>query len=180
MTDAPLLTIQPIVVPAQFFSCGTIASGFLAVFPAFFAGLIAGAISDRSEPIIGVGLLAYVIFFALFLSLMGWRAYSGPGVTIYRIYRDRIESEEGLVNRKHRTVLINGIIDVQLTEGVLQQTRGAGTITLVLRPLVAQGGQGNMAHQIILLSNIPQPREVYDLIRSLALGRKVTEEGNLD
>jgi hypothetical protein len=180
MADAPLLTIQPIVVPAQFFTCWTIASGFLAVFPAFFAGLIAGAISDRSEPNIGVGLLAYVIFFALFLSLMGWRAYSGPEVMIYRIYRDRIESEEGLVNRKHRTVSINGIIDVQLTEGVLQQTRGAGTITLVLRPLVAQGGRGTMAHQFILLSNIPQPREVYDLIRSLALGHKVTEEGNLD
>jgi uncharacterized membrane protein YdbT with pleckstrin-like domain len=176
MKDDPLRTVQPVVVPAQLYTWGTVASGFSALFPASFTM----AITERLRPSIGLGIVTYLIFFALFLSLITWNVYSGTGVTTYRIYRDRIESEEGLVNRRHRTVLIGWIIDVQLTEGVLQQTRGAGTITLVLRPLVAQGGQGTMAHQIILLSNIPQPREVYDLIRSLALGRKVTEEGNLD
>ena len=100
-------------------------------------------------------------------------------MTTYRIYRDRIESEEGLVNRQRRTVLIGRIIDVQLTEGVLQRTRGAGTVTLVIQPLVSQG-QGHLAHQTIRLGNIPQPREVYDLIRSLALDRKVVEEEDLD
>jgi uncharacterized membrane protein YdbT with pleckstrin-like domain len=137
MKDEPLRTVLPVVVPAQLYTCGTVVSGFFALFPAFFAGLITMAITERPGPSIGCGITIFLIAFALFLSLMAWRAYSGPGVTIYRIYRDRIESEEGLVNRKHRTVLINGIIDVQLTEGVLQQTRGAGTITLVLRPLVA-------------------------------------------
>jgi Bacterial PH domain len=137
------------------------------------------AMTERPGPSLGIGIVIYLIAFALVMALSGWRVFSCPGVTTYRIYRDRIESEEGLVNRQRRTVLIGRIIDVQLTEGVLQRTQGAGTVTLVIQPLVSQG-QGNLAHQTIRLGNIPQPREVYDLIRSLALDRKVAEEGDLD
>src|SRR4051794_12292782 len=36
MKDAPLRTVQPVVVPAQLYTCGTLASGFIALFPAFF------------------------------------------------------------------------------------------------------------------------------------------------
>jgi membrane protein YdbS with pleckstrin-like domain len=179
MKDDPLRTVQPVVVPAQLYTCGTAASGFFALIPAFFAGLITMAITERPGPSIVLGIVIYLISFALVMALIGWRAFSAPGVTTYRIYRDRIESEEGLVNRQRRTVLIGRIIDVQLTEGVLQRTQGAGTVTLVIQPLVSQG-QGNLAHQTIRLGNIPQPREVYDLIRSLALDRKVAEEGDLD
>jgi membrane protein YdbS with pleckstrin-like domain len=179
MKDDPLRTVQPVVVPAQLYTWGTVASGFFALFPAYFAGLITMAITRIPGPSIGLGIVTYLIAFALFMVLIGWRAFSGPGVTTYRIYRDRIESEEGLVNRQRRTVLIGRIIDVHLTEGVLQRTQGAGTVTLVIQPLVSQG-QGHLAHQTIRLGNIPQPREVYDLIRSLALDRKVAEEGDLD
>jgi hypothetical protein len=102
------------------------------------------------------------------MALFGWRACASPNVTTYRIYRDRIEIEEGLVNHQERTILIGGIIDVRLTEGVLQRTQGAGTVTLVVQPLVSQG-EGRLTHQIVILTNIPQPKGVYDLIRSLAL-----------
>jgi hypothetical protein len=100
-------------------------------------------------------------------------------VTTYRIYRDRIEVEGGLVNRRERTVLIGGIIDVRLTEGVLQRTQGAGTVTLVIQPLVSQG-EGQLTHQTISLSNVPQPRELYDLIRSLALDKSRDRERSSD
>ena len=179
MKDEPLRTVQPVVVPAQLYTFGTFVSGFLALVPAFFASAITMAITKMSGPSTALGILTYLGSFALLMALIGWRAFSGPGVTTYRIYRDRIESEEGLVNRRRRTVLIGRIIDVHLTEGVLQQTRGAGTVTLVIQPIVSPG-QGHLAHQVILLCNIPQPREVYDLIRSLALDRKIVEEGDLD
>jgi uncharacterized membrane protein YdbT with pleckstrin-like domain len=91
-------------------------------------------------------------------------------VTTYRIYRDRIEFEEGLVNRRERTVLIGGIIDMRLTENVLQRPQGAGTVTLVIQPFVSQA-QGHLAHQTVSLSNVPEPKGVYDLIRSLALDK---------
>jgi len=179
MKDEPLRTVQPVVVPAQLYTFGTFISGFLALVPAFFASAITMAITKMSGTSTALGITIYLIAFPLLMALIGWRAFAGPGVTTYRIYRDRIESEEGLVNRRRRTVLIGRIIDVHLTEGVLQRSRGAGTVTLVIQPLVFPG-QGHLAHQVVLLCNIPQPREVYDLIRSLALDRKVVEEGDLD
>jgi uncharacterized membrane protein YdbT with pleckstrin-like domain len=179
MKDTPIRTVRPVVVPAQFYTCGTIGSGIIALLPAFFAGLIGAAIADKPGPGIAVGLLAYLVVFACLMALFGWRAYASPDATTYRIYRDRIEIEEGLVNHQERTILMGGIIDVRLTEGVLQRTRGAGTVTLVIRPLVSQG-QGQVTHQTLSLYNIPQPRQIYDLIRSLALDKSRDWERSSD
>src|SRR4051794_13945393 len=137
MKESPLRTVQPIVVPAQLYTCGTVASGILALFPAFFAGLLSQGIIENPKLGFAIGFAVFLIFLALFMTLIGWRAYSGPRVTTYRIYRDRIEVEEGLVNRKERTVLMAGVIDVSLTEGPFQRSQGAGTVTLVLQPFVS-------------------------------------------
>lgn len=175
MKDAPLRTVQPVVVPAQLYTWGTLFSGFIAIFPAFFVGTFTMAITNKSGPTLAFGFLVYLIVFVVIMALIGWKVYSGPGVTAYRIYRDRIEVEEGLVNRQERTVLIGGIIDVRLTESVLERPQGAGTVTLVIQPLVSQG-EGHLAHQTVSLSNVPQPRELYDLIRSLALDKRRDSE----
>jgi uncharacterized membrane protein YdbT with pleckstrin-like domain len=179
MKEDPLRTVQPVVVPAQFYTCGTIGSGIFAVFPAFFTGLIGMAITDKPGPSLAVGLVAYLVVFACLMVLFGWRAYASPDVTTYRIHRDRIEIEEGLVNHQERTILMGGIIDVRLTEGVLQRTQGAGTVTLVIQPMVSQN-QGQLTHQTIILSNIPQPRAIYDLIRSLTLDKSRDRERSSD
>jgi uncharacterized membrane protein YdbT with pleckstrin-like domain len=179
MKDAPFRTVQPVVVPAQLFTCGTIASGFIALFPAFFAGIITVVITNKPGPSLAISLLVYLSVFVTVMALSAWRVYSAPGVTAYRIYRDRIEIEEGLVNRRERTVLIGSIIDVQFTESVLQRPQGAGTVTLVMQPFVSQS-QGQLAHQTVSLSNVPQPRDVYDLIRSLALDRSRDSEQSSD
>jgi uncharacterized membrane protein YdbT with pleckstrin-like domain len=135
------------------------------------------AITNNSGLSFAFGLLVFLAVLLAIMALVGWKVYSGPGVTTYRIYRDRIEVEEGLVNRKERTVLIGGIIAVQLTESVLQRPHGAGTVTLVIQQLVSQG-EGHLAHQTIRLSNVPEPRGLYDLIRSLALD-KSRESGRM-
>jgi hypothetical protein len=48
MKDTPLRTVQPVVVPAQLYTWGTLVSGFIAIFPAFCAGLISLAL-DKSR-----------------------------------------------------------------------------------------------------------------------------------
>jgi hypothetical protein len=65
-------------------------------------------------------------------------------------------------------VVFDQVIDVKLTEGVLQQTKGVGSVTLVTKQLVA-GAQGNLTNRSFSMWNVPDPQEVYDLIRSLAL-----------
>lgn len=90
------------------------------------------------------------------------------GLTHYAIYPDRIEFEEGLLNRRRRTVLLDRIIDVQLSEGILQRGAGAGSITLTTQQLVSRG-DGRLSNRSFVLTNVPDPGGVYELIRSLAL-----------
>jgi uncharacterized membrane protein YdbT with pleckstrin-like domain len=170
----PIRVIRPVVVPAQFLVGGPIAAGFLAIFPGFFTFVISNMVAMGFEPRLGPGLVAYALSFAGILALIGLKVFYEPGLTRYAIYPDRIEFEEGLLNRRRRTVLLDRIIDVQLAEGVLQRAAGAGSITLVTQQLVSQG-DGNLSNRTFRLINVPDPGGVYELIRSLALGGRGTE-----
>ncbi len=170
----PVRVIRPVVVPAQFLVAGPIAAGFLAIFPGFFTFVISNMIAMPFEPTLGPGLVAFGLTFAVILGLIGLKTLYEPGLTAYAIYPDRIEFEEGLLNRQRRTVLLDKIIDVQLTEGVLQRTAGAGTISLTTQQLVSQG-DGRLSNRTFHLSNVSDPGGVYELVRSLALGGQGTK-----
>src|SRR5690606_23540638 len=109
------------------------------------------------------------------LALVGLKVFYEPGLTSYSVFPDRIEFEEGLLNRRRRTVLLDRIIDVGLSEGLLQQTVGAGTVSLVTQQMVSQG-DGKLGNRTFALTNVPQAGEVYELIRSLALGGPLPKE----
>ena len=68
---------------------------------------------------------------------------------------------------------LDTIIDVQLTEGVLQRTVGAGSITLVTQQLVSQA-EGRLSNRSFQLTNVADPVGAYEWIRSLALGFRET------
>jgi membrane protein YdbS with pleckstrin-like domain len=161
--------IRPVVVPAQFLVFGPILAGFVAVFPGFFTFIVSNALAGRFGPILGPALVVYTLAFVVILALLGLRAFYQPGLTTYSIYPDRIEFEEGLLNRQRRTVLLDRIIDVQLTEGVLQRTAGAGTVRLITQGFVGQG-EGRLMNRTLFMWNVPDPGGVYGLVRSLAVG----------
>lgn len=169
MSQAPIRVIWPVVVPAQFFVFGPILAGVLAILPGFVTFAVSNMLAMRFEPVVGPALVVYALAFVALLALVGMRAFYQPGLTSYSIYADRIEFEEGLLNRQRRTVLLDRIIDVHLTEGVLQRTVGAGTVGLVTQQLVSQG-EGRLMNQTFHLTNVPGPGGVYELVRSLALG----------
>jgi uncharacterized membrane protein YdbT with pleckstrin-like domain len=164
----PIREIKPVVVPAQYFVWGPLISGFVSLFPGFFAFVISNMIRMSFTPIFGYGVAAFVISFVICMVLIGIKVFKEPSRTTYTVYSDRVEYYEGLWNRNHRTLVFDQVIDVELTEGVLQQTQGAGTVTLVTQQLVSHG-EGKLSNRRIALSNVPQPNEVYELIRSLAL-----------
>lgn len=173
MQDDPIREIRPVVVPAHFFVAGLPIAGFISLFPGFFAFVLSNIVNAITGdpfdgPIIGVGLGAYVVSVVICLALMWVKVFVEPGRTRYAIYSDRIEYDEGLWNRHRRTLVFDQVIDVHLTEGVLQQTRGAGTVTVVTQQLISRG-EGGLTNRRIALRNLPEPRDAYDLIRSLAL-----------
>lgn len=172
MESTPVRTIKPVVVPAQFFVFGPVIAGFVSIFPGFLAFIVSqiGGISfaPGRGPDPTVGLVVFAISFAVWMAVLGVKCFKEPERTTYSIYPDRVESDEGLWTRHRRTVVLDQVIDVELTEGVLQQTSGAGTVTLVTQQMVSDQS-GKLANRAVALRNVPQPRAVYELIRSLAL-----------
>ncbi len=173
MDGAPIREIKPVVVPAQFFVWGPPIAGFISIFPGAFTFGISQMVGDPFErlgrgPDPTYGLVVFGLSFVVCVGLLWVKCFKEPGRTTYSIFPNRVEYDEGLWNRHRRTVVFDQVIDVELTEGVLQQTRQAGTVTLVTQQLVSGQG-GELSNRRIALQNVPQPREVYELVRSLAL-----------
>jgi uncharacterized membrane protein YdbT with pleckstrin-like domain len=158
-----------VVVPAQFFVCGPIASGLVALAPGFIALVISNVLARSLTTVFGPGLVAFGIAFGVILGLIALKVFYEPGLTSYAIYPDRIEFEEGLLNHQHRTVLLDKIVEVRLIESILQRTAGAGSISLVSQQPVGAGA-GRVSKRTVRMINVPDPGGVYELIRSLALG----------
>ena len=129
MESPPVRTIKPVVVPAQFYVFGPLIAGFISFFPGFFAFVVSqiGGVSFArgAGPDPTVGLVVFAISFAACLALLWVKCFKEPERTTYTISSDRVEYDEGLWNRHRRTVILDQVIDVELTEGVLQQTRDA-------------------------------------------------------
>ncbi len=107
--------------------------------------------------------------------LLYLKCFKEPEKTAYRIFENKLEYYEGLLSRHQRTVVFDQVIDVQLTEGLLQQTKNAGSVTLITQQLVSSG-EGKLSNRSVVLKNVPRPQEVYDLLRGLAINNNETRE----
>lgn len=165
---APLREIQPVVVPEQYFVTAPFAAAFGAVFIGFPVFFLSNMMSrDHFTEQTGYGWLAFGLAWLGLMYLQWMQAFVQPGKTCYKIFRDRIEYSEGLWTREQRTIILDKVIDVLLTEGIFQQRHGAGTIVLVTQQLVTDS-DGNVSQRRYSLTNIPAPQETYDLLRTLS------------
>ena len=169
MDERPIREIQPLPVPAQFLVLGPLVSTAAGLFLGF-AGFVTSnlVLMSSGSPVLIYGVIVFVLAFSAAMVLCYLKTFIEPGRTIYRVYADRIEYEEGLLARHRRTLVFDQVIDVSVAEGLLQQTRAVGTITLVTQQLMS-AGEGQLSNRHISLGNVPDPQGVYDLIRSLAI-----------
>jgi membrane protein YdbS with pleckstrin-like domain len=183
--DKPIREIKPVVIPAQFLVGGALASASLALIPGLVVGFIVLSATKIPHPddaympgtyqwglAVGAGLAAFGFTFAVSMVLMGISAFKGPGCTTYTIFPDRIECCEGVWVRTRRHVALDRVQGVEAAEGILQQTRGAGTIIVFAREEGSSEDQevptsGNVKR--IELVNVAHPNEVYELIRTLVM-----------
>jgi membrane protein YdbS with pleckstrin-like domain len=162
-----------------------LASASIALIPGLVVGLVVLFATEIPHPddaympgtfqwglAFGSGLAASGLTFSVSMVLMGISAFKGPGRTTYTIYPDRIECCEGVWVRTRRHVALDRVQSVEAAEGILQQTRGAGTVIVIARE------EGSSEDQEVPTSwntkriefvNVAHPKEVYELIRTLVM-----------
>ena len=176
------------VVPAQFLVWGILFTGTVALLPSLLVYNVTtehrefmkrwnkDAPADLRETpgTFPWGTAVFVGLFTVGCSLATAKFLIEPKYTEYKVFSDRVEFSEGLLNRIQRTVVFDQVLDVHLTEGVLQQTKGVGSVTLVSNQLVS-AGKGHLTNLSFDMWNVPEPQQVYELIRSLALKKGPAE-----
>ena len=175
MNEKLIQSVSPVPVPAQLFVAGPLLAGFLSLIPAGFTFVISNIVAGLNDssrifdsgPVVTYGLAMFILCFVLLLAYFAAKCFIEPSMTIYRIFSDRIEYQEGLLNKQKRTLMLDQVIDVVETQGVLQQTAGAGTVSLVTQQLTSQG-DGKLSNRTIRIQNIPNSNEVYETLRKLA------------
>ncbi len=166
--EHPIQEVKPVVVPAQYYVFGPLAAGFISIFPGWFAFIISNMFHSSFNPIFSIGLIVYFLSFVIAMFFLFLQFFKEPEKTTYRIFKNKVEYSEGFLNRHQRTVVFDQVIDVKLSEGVFQQAQNVGSIEIVTQQLVSSG-EGKLSNRRIVLRNVPNPQEVYDLIRDLAL-----------
>jgi hypothetical protein len=96
----PIRVIRPMVVPTRYLVIGSLLAGFLAILPGLLTFVVSNLMAGGFEPVLGPAFVAYDLGFVVILALLGVRAFYHPGLTTYAISPDRIEFEEGLINRR--------------------------------------------------------------------------------
>ena len=174
LNDKLIKSISPIPVPAQLFLAGPPIAFFVSLFPAMFTFVISnmiagisGGLSHHSGPVVVYGLVVFCLAFVMTMAWLAAKCFLEPEKTEYRIFNDRVEYEEGLLNKQKRTLMLDQVIDVTQTQSVLQQTVGAGTVSLITQQLTS-AGDGKLSNRTIAIRNIPNSDEVYEVLRGLA------------
>ncbi|MHC4443593.1 MAG: PH domain-containing protein [Planctomycetota bacterium] len=178
--NQPIREFRPVVVPAQYLVWGPLIAGFLSIFPGMFVFVISNIIRNiivahSFSPVFMYGVAAYIISFSIIMYLIYLKMYKEPERTMYTLYEDRLEYYEGFLNRQQRTVVFDQVIDIYLSEGLLQQTKGVGSVVLVTQQLVSSG-EAKLSNRRVTLHNVPEPQQVYDLLRTVAIDKKEAGE----
>ena len=86
----------------------------------------------------------------------------------YRLTEDAIQFEAGLLSTKAEVIPLWTVIDVDLSQSMMQKARGVGDVTVHLEDTAERLGQSK-----ITLESVKEPRSVRDLIASKANGLRI-------
>jgi hypothetical protein len=180
MSESPLRIIRPLAVPAQFFVVCLWSLLFMGL-----SALLARMLWEGIEkgPFHPIALVFFPLALSLgaagllFLPLGAGQFLIEPRYTVYKVFPDRVEYYGGFFNRTQRRVAFDQEITVRLNRGLLQRAAGVGTVTLLTWQLVpGHDGQLTKGRFALAIWNVPEPQQVYDLIRSLVTSKRSPAE----
>src|SRR5262245_21863184 len=158
-------------VPLQLFFA-LWAGGFFGGILSFFLPTVAAKMSiSIGNPFVIIGLAILVVFPVVTLAIR-WLNYNN---TVYRLYPDRLEVEEGFLTRHRKHVYVSSVREVNLRRGILQRLVGLGSV-YVATPATGQGlgwqtsaliGATSTFGSGIMLMDLENSEEAYEKIRQL-------------
>ena len=109
----------------------------------------------------GIFYLLLLIIFLLILSIifeiLSWRGKK------YQLTNQRVVIQKGILRRKRSSIQYPKIQDIEISQGIVDRIISAGDIEIY----------GGHEHTNIVLEDIPNPREVEDMIDRVRLGDEV-------
>ena len=104
-------------------------------------------------------LLIIIIFLALSIifDILSWRRKK------YQLTNQRVVIQKGILRRKRSSIHYPKIQDIEIYQGIIDRIISAGDIEIY----------GGHEHTNIVLEDIPNPREVEDMIDRVMLGEEV-------
>ena len=148
----------------SFFPLGLlIASAFSCFFSMFTWG-----ISDflKFNQVFDLGfqtlILIDFIFFIFIVLLWLFIEKKNYEVTEYKVYKDRLEFEEGFINHKYTTIKTADIKEVHFEQSFLQRVAGVGTIRIV-----TAANSSNGSYSGIFIRDIDNARYAYTKIKDI-------------
>ena len=76
-------------------------------------------------------ILLSLVFLSLIFSIILYFNEKNFEATIYRVYADRIEFEEGFINHKYTTIKMTDIKEIHLVENFIQRKADLGSIKFI-------------------------------------------------
>lgn len=182
MAETPLAIYRPVFVlwvallqqiPWQLFFTFAVGAPVASVFGKFYWFIL-------GKPTTLMNLLAPYIILVSFVFLLCPFIVSiaramNYRTTIYRIYSDRIEIEEGFLTIHAKRLMFRDVREVSLRRGVLQRGVGLGSLYLATQATgtgpswnpYAVLGMGSTFGSGALIRDIPEAGEAYERLRSL-------------
>ncbi len=102
-------------------------------------------------------LIIALLILSMFLDIVSWRRKK------YQLTNQRVIVKSGLIRRKKSYIHYSKIQDIDVYQGVVDRIFSAGDIEIY----------GGHEHTNILLENVPNPREVEDIIDRVMVGEEV-------
>lgn len=135
------------------------------------------------NPFVIIGVAVLLLFPVVTLAIR-WLNYKN---TIYRVYSDRLQIDEGFFTRRRKEVYISSVREVNLRRGILQRLVGLGSV-YVATTATGQGSGWQTSALIgatstfgsgLMLMDLENSEEAYEKIHELVENEKRNKQATL-
>lgn len=159
--DRLFLTVKPFFILAfKFIIVFSLSIGILLLLLIPFLPFI---LLEENRFMVNMSILCALMVDVIVIIFVLLSDYLNYNATIYKVFDDRIEFEEGFINHKYATLKWIDIKEIHFTQNFLQRMFGIGHIKFITAANTGYNGYNDG----IKFRDIQKPKEIYDKLKRL-------------